>query len=299
MNTEENPLASHEQDSLREISDIGPKYNRALKKIGVHRFADLAQYTPAQLAAQLTERGDVNVKAERIEKHDWIGQAKRLANLPKKANAALPLVVHGKRPSPTDTKPEGWRQVAGFSLFFDTIVHDSGEQEWQTRLYHEETYQDTLLASIETAVWADWIVTHAQLPKVESERDVEETAVSTPATTLPDVKLHIDNVAVSGAAGDRIDVNIRLGFIGADAPATSNQPISCLVEFQTIDLISHTVAQHFEAEQSQLQPGTGVFHLQKSLPIPDAGRYELFTVVYVQSPLEMLACHTGPTLKVD
>lgn len=36
-----------------------------------------------------------------------------------------------------------WRQQAGFSLFFDSLTGEAGERSWRTRLYHEETGDET------------------------------------------------------------------------------------------------------------------------------------------------------------
>lgn len=63
-------------DDLRQISGVGPKIETILHENGIWRFSQIAEMTPGQVAwldDKLTFRG-------RIEREDWIGQAKTLAD---------------------------------------------------------------------------------------------------------------------------------------------------------------------------------------------------------------------------
>ncbi len=73
----EDNTADIEADDLTIISDIGPRFFEALKKIGITRFSQLAEQTPERLATQLAPY--VTVRAHRIQTKDWIGQASQLA----------------------------------------------------------------------------------------------------------------------------------------------------------------------------------------------------------------------------
>ena len=59
-------------DTLTDIKGIGPAFAQALHAAGITTFAQLAQLTPAEIARKLPR-----VTVERIEREDWIGQAKR------------------------------------------------------------------------------------------------------------------------------------------------------------------------------------------------------------------------------
>ena len=62
-------------DDLRQISGVGPKIESLLHEAGVWSYSQIAAFTPEDVAAfddRLKFRG-------RIEREDWIGQAKALA----------------------------------------------------------------------------------------------------------------------------------------------------------------------------------------------------------------------------
>jgi predicted flap endonuclease-1-like 5' DNA nuclease len=64
-----------EPDDLQKINGIGPSIEKTLHGLGIYHFRQIAQFTPdnvAWLDQRLRFRG-------RIEREDWIGQARRLA----------------------------------------------------------------------------------------------------------------------------------------------------------------------------------------------------------------------------
>jgi predicted flap endonuclease-1-like 5' DNA nuclease len=64
-----------EPDDLKQISGIGPGIEKILHELGVYHFRQIAELTPANVA-WLDQR--LRFKG-RIEREDWIGQARRLA----------------------------------------------------------------------------------------------------------------------------------------------------------------------------------------------------------------------------
>jgi predicted flap endonuclease-1-like 5' DNA nuclease len=64
-------------DDLTQVNGIGPAFESALNEIGITTYAQLAEQTPAELAARLDARG---ISAERIERDGWIEQARQLVN---------------------------------------------------------------------------------------------------------------------------------------------------------------------------------------------------------------------------
>jgi predicted flap endonuclease-1-like 5' DNA nuclease len=69
------PSPEGEPDDLQQISGIGPSIERTLHELGIYHFRQIAQFTPDNVAwidQRLRFRG-------RIEREDWIGQAKKLA----------------------------------------------------------------------------------------------------------------------------------------------------------------------------------------------------------------------------
>ena len=64
-----------EPDDLKRISGIGPGIERTLHELGIFHFRQIAAFTPENVAwvdRHLRFKG-------RIEREDWIGQARRLA----------------------------------------------------------------------------------------------------------------------------------------------------------------------------------------------------------------------------
>jgi len=74
------PAASADTDTvddLKRISGVGPVIEKKLNALGITRFAQVAAWTPADVEsfdAQLNFKG-------RIDREDWIAQAKKLAGL--------------------------------------------------------------------------------------------------------------------------------------------------------------------------------------------------------------------------
>jgi hypothetical protein len=60
-------------DDLTLIDGIGERYARALNELGITSFAQLARQDPAELSQRMNSR----VSAERIRNQDWIGQARQ------------------------------------------------------------------------------------------------------------------------------------------------------------------------------------------------------------------------------
>lgn len=68
--------ASAASDDLKQISGIGPKLEGLLNKAGISRFEQIASLTTAQIA----DLDDILNFKGRIERDDWVGQARRIAS---------------------------------------------------------------------------------------------------------------------------------------------------------------------------------------------------------------------------
>jgi len=62
-------------DDLKVIKGIGPKYEKLLRSAGVTSLAEIASWSDADVDAIAKKLG---IKADRIRKDDWVGNAKRL-----------------------------------------------------------------------------------------------------------------------------------------------------------------------------------------------------------------------------
>jgi predicted flap endonuclease-1-like 5' DNA nuclease len=66
-----------ETNNLKLIDGIGPDVENRLHRVGIFTFAQLANLSPADIAAAIA--GLAGLSAGRIVKQDWIGQARKLA----------------------------------------------------------------------------------------------------------------------------------------------------------------------------------------------------------------------------
>jgi hypothetical protein len=139
-------------DDLGRIEGIEPWIADLLRTCGVGEFRALAGLSPEALATALRERAFVELTTERIEREDWLGQARELS-------AAADLSAE------PGTGEAGKQQAGGFSLFFDAVRDEDGNEVWQTRVYHEESGQEVILPGTEAGPWASWILSRA-MPEV-------------------------------------------------------------------------------------------------------------------------------------
>ncbi len=65
-----------EADKLSELTGVGPKIVEKLNEIGIYHFSQIADWTPAHV---IWVDQELDLKG-RIERDDWIGQAKDLAS---------------------------------------------------------------------------------------------------------------------------------------------------------------------------------------------------------------------------
>jgi hypothetical protein len=70
-------------DDFRRIAGIGPALERRLHDAGILSYHDLAEQTPEEITAALTDV--TGVSPQRIASQDWTGQARRLAGPPPEA----------------------------------------------------------------------------------------------------------------------------------------------------------------------------------------------------------------------
>jgi predicted flap endonuclease-1-like 5' DNA nuclease len=68
--------AGNAGDDLRQIKGIGPAFERELKRLGISSFAQIAAWTPEDVASIAKK---IKAKPERIRRDDWVARAKDLA----------------------------------------------------------------------------------------------------------------------------------------------------------------------------------------------------------------------------
>lgn len=116
------------------------------------------------------------------------------------------LADGGQPSAPSDVAPGRWQQRAGFSVFFDaqaTGPGGSGELRRRTRLYHEETGNETTLRGWEPTDWVRWILD--RLGSAQPPSAPAGAAASLVSMEIVDVRLVGDPEPRSEAVQDRGD----------------------------------------------------------------------------------------------
>jgi hypothetical protein len=300
-------------DDLQQIKGIGQVVAQAMNSVGIHRYADLARFTSESLS-DLLKAEIPSISPKRIEREDWIGQARalaQLANTERKPTEEASEVA--EEPEEEAPSPSTWRQHAGFSVFFDYLIDEQGEQLWQTRVYHDETDEEAIFPGVTTTPWAKWVTEQAKLPAESmpsvTERVPEPTPAETeiaapPATKTPyDAELEFIEVQVSeikpssDVPEKRLKARVRFQVVGSEAETVAAELIPFQIAVHAVDLESGASGL-IASGDSELQPRVFEYTSELTFPIPEVGRYELHTIVLLLPPREMMANHRGPIIKV-
>ncbi len=115
-------IEDHEKDDLTLINGVGPFIEKKLNDIGIYTYQQIAEFDGPKIE-QVTR--DVAYFPGRIEKDDWVGQAKKL--LAMKANN--PAALKKKASHPTD--PTNLKIVEGIGPKIEQLLKDGGINNWQ------------------------------------------------------------------------------------------------------------------------------------------------------------------------
>jgi hypothetical protein len=119
----------------------------------------------------------------------------------------------GLPPEPADAIADRWHQRAGFSVFFDVRAPGRGrpgERRRRTRLYHEETGDETMLPGWGPTDWVKWMLDRLSAARPPSEPAGE--AVSVVSMEIIDARLAGD--PAPGAPDDTVAVELQLRVSG-------------------------------------------------------------------------------------
>jgi hypothetical protein len=121
-------------------------------------------------------------------------------------------LADGGQPSgPSDVAPGRWRQRAGFSVFFDVQPAGPGgpgEPRRRTRLYHEETGNETTFRGWEPTDWVRWMLDRLGSARPPSEPD--GATASLVSMEIVDVRLVGDPVPPTGDDSVAVELQLRV-----------------------------------------------------------------------------------------
>jgi hypothetical protein len=113
--------------------------------------------------------------------------------------------------APAGEVPDPWRQQAGFSVFFDTRPGLRGQLRWRTRLYHEESADESTCLGNEPTGWVRWMLD--RLGSAQSRLQPVESLISLVSMEIIDAHLIGDP---KGIGDDCVKVELQLRVTGLD-----------------------------------------------------------------------------------
>ncbi len=287
-------------DRLIKIDGIARKTAEAMYEIGVHSYADLAQYlsqhTAQQISAALKEHG-VNRPPAFVDPARWTKQAKAFGEL---ENIVLtspeeetePAAKPKEAPSDRDSREHN----AVFTVSFDVATDRDHKPVLRMTVGDRANGgQEGVFEGSDTASWINWIV-----ERIAAQAE----AVSSPVPLEPgDTRLEIGDVQLSviepNADGPEKKLKAEISFqlSGSDAETLASQSIPFRIEGYTVDTESG-VSELVVSDQSQLAPEVFEYIGQQEFGMPDVGRYEFHSIVLLLPPGKTATYHCGPTIRV-
>lgn len=193
-----------------------------------------------------------------------------------------------------------WRQHAGFSLFFDRSESDT--EEWQIRIYHDESDEEVVLPGTDLEACLSWIAQHAELP-TEKEGVAVATRAAVAAGEEPaEIELEVSDVTLSENVPETsleksLKAELQFHLSGDKAGEVAERQTAFRVETYAVDVESGD-PKLVASEQGELQKAVFEYTTEQVFPVPDLGRYELHSLVVLLPPEEGMAARRGPVIEV-
>ena len=115
-------IEDHDKDDLTLINGVGPFIEKKLNDIGIYTYKQIAEFDGPKIE-QVTR--DVAYFPGRIEKDDWVGQAKKLLAMKTNNPSAL------KKKATLSTDPTNLKIVEGIGPKIEQLLKDGGINNWQ------------------------------------------------------------------------------------------------------------------------------------------------------------------------
>jgi hypothetical protein len=139
--------APAEADDFKLIKGIGQGIENRLHTAGILTFAQLAALSPADIATFVADI--IGMTVERINKQNWIGQARELASGPDPTGQSNNIATHQH-----------------YATFIVELLLDATNDVRRTRVVHAQTTAEEAWAGWEEARVMNFFVQHAELPQM-------------------------------------------------------------------------------------------------------------------------------------
>lgn len=129
MNTDKVLLRNVEKNDLTAIEGVGPFLEKKLNDAGVFTYADIAAWDTAKITA-ITQQ--ISFFEGRIEKDDWVGQAKKLLDEKSSGSAAAGAVAVARDLSVAEivAPKDNLKLILGIDEAIEKVFHLSGIQSF-------------------------------------------------------------------------------------------------------------------------------------------------------------------------
>jgi hypothetical protein len=195
-------------DDLRSIRGIGRETARRLQEAGVRTFADLAGRSPGEIA------GKARVQVSRVEREDWIAQARALAEHPQAAAA---------QPEPADEDTEHRES------FVLRLALDDDNRVIRTLVTHVSSEREEPWAGWDTGRLLEFLSRHVDLRSAAdvataapaAEPEPEPTAEPEPepaAVTEPEPEAVAELEPEAAAAGELVLREVEVVSLASGEP---------------------------------------------------------------------------------
>ncbi|MCP4422704.1 MAG: hypothetical protein GY805_39350 [Chloroflexi bacterium] len=288
------------KDNLQEIKGIGPDYEQALNQLGVLTFAQLAVFKDAQQLYKALKESGNEIPLWKIEKFDWIGQAStKLKNQKKSQNAE-----EANDSRHNQNQVESNEEHAAFIVSFDRHTSEDGEEIWSIVVSYATTNEPLTNFSIpyrkNPTAWLKWIFEDAVKTEKIDSTNTELMVTHVPAAEIGK-QLNLVDVQIKSPspASPQKELMARIHFelLGSDVEVWTEERLSYRLELYLLNLESQ-ITEPVASSQKRLEPGILEYEIGEAIPIPSSGRHELYVLLFLLPPAEIMATHQGPIINV-
>ena len=314
------------RDDLQKIKGIGQSTEQVLNGLGIYRYKDLTAFDSASLTALL--KGKIpSVSLQRVEKDDWVGQARLLDAEQQRASRQEPAAEAAPETAAVDMagppEADNWRELADFFVSFGYARDASGQERLQTKVYYSQGDRTGQWEGIAASRAKDWMLLQADLPferekastgmlapEVPPVPYAEPQAGSMPYQEMaePTAEMQFSEVWVTEekapvpAHGVRepghLHLESKLELSGQEALSLAEARHPFVVELYLVDTET-TQAELVENSPGMLTPGVMEYTVRRDFPIPKAGRYQLYLIARLLPPSTSMTHLQGPVLIVE
>jgi hypothetical protein len=325
MGRKANPTASTGDrefsiNQLTKIGGISRKTAEAFYEMGIHSYADLAEYLRQHTAEEVSQA----LKEHRLNRPPGLINIQKLtlqAELFSRAEKNTPASL-AEEPQPTrnleETPPyhEPRDHDAIFTVLFDVIKDEDGEQVVQTTVYDEkDSGKEQAFLGNDTSQWVNWMLERANLagltPGLPAGLEQLATEVPVPVeaeTAKPGIpaepyraQLTISSLqltpikASASVSGKKLKAELSFRLSGADAPMLTSYAVPYRIFLYTIEYGKGTPAQAASLD-GQLKPRQFEYAHRLEFAEPEAGRYDFHCVVRLPPSGKLMGYFQGPPI---